>query len=281
MLDFSAKPLTPQAPSSSSLGRLLVVITTLGVALALMTQFRQTSEPTPAATAESPSTIPIDPTFDPSQLESFVDHARSIDPTSYYYLLDRATKADPTPLYNLPAKQVSYAQLLDEPERYRGIPVHLIGRLHRLVDYRAQPNPYDIKRQYEGWLYSTTSGSLPYCLVMAHQPASVPLGENIFEQVEAVGYFLGWWRYQTKEGKRTSAPIIMVTELRSRADQKSAPPPAPWKPPHWLGWLLLGIASGIVAIRWWRRRPATPTHRPSPPAEDLVFDEKSPDDDSA
>ncbi|MBY0588150.1 hypothetical protein K2X85_13295 [bacterium] len=269
MLDFS----DPSTPVSSSTGlpwRLIAMLATLLIMMTLVARWNL-AEPVDPAPSDNRVGPIIDATIDQATLASFVDHARSIEPTSYYALLDHARKADAASLWAERVGRITYAQLLDEPDRYRGARIHLQGRLHRLTEYQAQANRFGIDRQFEGWVFTSTSGSLPYVAVMASPPASLPMGENIHEPIEMVGYFLGWWRYETKEGKRTSAPLIMVTEMRPvTAPTPTGPAPMAWNP--WLG-ILVTIGMVVTGIAWWwknQRSVSRPSDSPTPLSNDIL-----------
>jgi hypothetical protein len=263
------------------------LVTMLFLTIAVLSSFlRQSSEAVPTNQA-SPKPAIIDPSIDQKMLASFEDHSRSINFEAYYYLLDQARRADPKKLIEQTGAGVSYAQLLDEPDRYRGVSLHLRGRLFRLIEYKPQANPYGIDQQYEGWLYTPGAGSLPYCLIMADRPVDIPTGEGLYTPVDVTGYFLGWWRYTTKEGKRTSAPIIAVGRIQPQNEPStSRRPPVEISPV--MAWLMVGIVVVVSLVTWWWQRPTPIASRATADSNQLVFRDndgqettKTADDDEA
>jgi hypothetical protein len=263
MLDFSS-PATSPSPMRNR--RTVSLVTMLFLAIAALSHFLQRSSPTVTAAVESKPPV-IDPSIDQKILASFEDHSRSIDFQAYYYLLNQARHADPGKLIEQAASGVTYAQLLDDPGRYRGGSLHLRGRLFRLIDYRPQENPFGIEKQYEGWLYTPGAGSLPYCLIMANRPADIPMGDAIYTPVDVTGYFLGWWRYSTKEGKRTSAPIIAVCRIQpQREPSVTSMPPVALSPT--VAWIV--VAS---LVTWWWQRPRASSTPASVDTDQWIFQE--------
>lgn len=251
--------------------RIVSLATMLFLVMAVLSSLLKQSSPSRRHPADSKPAV-VDPAIDQKTLSTFEDHSRSIDFEAYYYLLNQARRADPDKLIEQAGNGVTYAQLLDEPGRYRGVSLHLAGRLFRLIDYKPQANPFGIDKQYEGWLYTAGAGPLPYCLIMADLPTGIPTGEGIYTPVDVVGYFLGWWRYTTKEGKRTSAPIIAVCQVRPRNEPAPTSNPAVALSPT-AAWLAVGIVLVVSLVTWWWQRP---TPFPSPTTLDtdqLVFRE--------
>ena len=147
-----------------------------------------------------------------SRLVEFTDHSRNIDPDSYYYLLDLAGRNSPAWLETHARRDVSYAQLFRDPDKYRGQLLFLTGRLRRLVVDDCGPNDYGLTVRYEGWLFTPDSGQLGYAVIVTEPPRGMPLGA-IYENVSVAGYFLGWWRHQNKLDKPTSSPVILANRF--------------------------------------------------------------------
>jgi hypothetical protein len=183
---------------------------------------------------------PVDPAPSDNRVGPIID--ATIDQATLASFVDHARSIEPTSYYAL----LDHARKADAASLW----AERVGR----ITY-----------------FTSTSGSLPYVAVMASPPASLPMGENIHEPIEMVGYFLGWWRYETKEGKRTSAPLIMVTEMRPvTAPTPTGPTPMAWNP--WLG-ILVTIGMVVTGIAWWwknQRSVSRPSDSPTPLSNDIL-----------
>jgi hypothetical protein len=280
MLDFSTK--STLSNPKVGMGKLVSLSIMLGLCLAILASYsgqpdaESAETPSPADPSliaeDRPATGLADSAADPLRLATFQDHARRMDLDAYYYLLDFARRQRPSASKPAPGSEPAYAQLLDEPGRYRGRPIHLRGRLHRLLEYPAQPNEFGIQRQFEGWIYTQASGSFPYCLILADPPVDIAPAASLFESVEVSGYFLGWWRYTSKEGERTSAPIVAVSLIRRIPAPRPLADPRATLPAWGTGLLLLLVATlGWGAWRW--TRPTSSLPSPTPLASDWEFHE--------
>ena len=153
------------------------------------------------ATVTAPSEMPTDeqpiPEADDavtavelSRLSVFQDHSRDIEPDPYYYLLDLARR-NPTKWMEQHARRdVTWAHLFRNPDKYRGQLIFLRGRLRRLSQEDVGSNDYEFTTRYEGWLYTDEGGQFPYAVIVSDPPTGMPLG-LINEPVTVAGYFLG------------------------------------------------------------------------------------------
>ncbi len=143
-----------------------------------------------------------------SRLREFVDHERDLAAEPYYYSLDLARHNPPEWLEEHGRRDLTWAQLFRDPEKYRGQLVLLRGRLRRLIRDDVDANDYGLTSRYEGWLYTEDSGKYAYCVIVTDPPTGMPLGA-INESVAVAGYFLGWWRHKNQDDKLTSSPVIL------------------------------------------------------------------------
>lgn len=254
------------------MSRILPMITMLLVALALMAYmaYRANDAETAVPVANPTQTEPMEnqtdtdkllTAVDHEQLSRFVDHARGpdIDRDAFFHLLKLARDNPPETVRKHARSDVTFAMLLDDPDRYRGEILSLRGRLRRLIQYPAPPNEYGIPITYEGWLYTQDARQFPYTLIFATPPEGIPTGTAIHVNCEVVGYFLGWWRYDTAEGKPTSAPYIMVSSIRKL--DSSLPSRGPAIPMRWVAIATAIVATVVlfaVSLFAWRSLKSTP-----------------------
>jgi hypothetical protein len=206
-----------------------------------------------------------------TRLADFVDHSLELDPDPYFYLLDLA-RHNPTDWLEKNARRdVTVAHLLRDPEKYRGQVIALRGRLRRLIRDEFDDNEYGFQTRYEGCVYTDEGGRTPYIVIVAEPPTGLPLGD-IFEHITVAGYFLGWWRHDTQEGKRYSSPVLLARRFRWQAPP-ALRPDAEWTNSYGLAVgiaiAVLSVAAAVVVMR--RARP-TPVRAVNSDAEPLFFE---------
>ncbi|GIX03464.1 MAG: hypothetical protein KatS3mg113_0470 [Planctomycetaceae bacterium] len=157
------------------------------------------------------------------------------------------------PLEEFPA----FVDLFMHPEAYRGRPVLLRGYFRRLVKFDPGKNDLGIEQAYEGWLYTLDSQTNPAVVVFTHKPPGLPLGGDITEEVQVVGYFLKMYGYEAQDTHRR-APLILAGEVQWTPAAK-APPSIVI--PLWL-YLLAPVLAGLMIWLIWRsQQPHTRLRR--------------------
>jgi hypothetical protein len=156
-----------------------------------------------------------------------------------------------------PEKFPLFADLLNEPEPYRGQPVTLRGHSQEMKRYAAEENPYGITTLYECSLFTDDSQSHPTTVVFTEAPADLPLGEQIVDGVVVSGYFLKLRAYYARDEKTRVAPLILARSITWRRDRVAS---------SWIGSgtqyaLYAGltlIVIGWLVLRWSVRPPRKP-----------------------
>lgn len=157
-----------------------------------------------------------------------------------------------------PEKFPLFADLLNEPEPYRGQPVTLRGHSQEMKRYAAEENPYGITTLYECSLFTDDSQSHPTTVVFTEAPADLPLGEQIVDGVVVSGYFLKLRAYYARDEKTRVAPLILARSITWRRDRVAS------------SWISSGtqyalyagltlIVIGWLVLRWSVRPPRKPT----------------------
>ena len=163
---------------------------------------------------------------------------------------------------------VTYLQLDQQPNEYRGhlVTVQGIARAAKLVV--APENAFAVKQYYQLWLQpdrGTGELLVLYCLEL---PQGFPIGPEIEAECTATGFFFKRWAYQS-QGGITTAPLVIAKTLAWQP-----PPPAePAAEQPLSEQLLTAIAAALalavvvlvfVVRRNWHgtRRVATKAERP-------------------
>ncbi|HZU39317.1 MAG TPA: hypothetical protein VFA18_25550 [Gemmataceae bacterium] len=154
-------------------------------------------------------------------------------------------------------RDVSYVNVFEQPERYRGDILHIEGRLYRVRKLEAASFVHDlgIDTIYEGWVYTDADGNrYPWCIVFTDLPSGLQIGESMNVQVAFDGFFFKRYRYQARSGKTRDCPLLIghspvvtqpLTATRS----------------NWPTLVIVGLAgllgttiALIVALTWWYGR---------------------------
>jgi hypothetical protein len=128
------------------------------------------------------------------------------DDAAYALLLERAKAKSPDELAAVSRRDVVLPHLWQNPEQYRGVPIHLLGTARRVLRYPCKLTP-------SGWIYEASiitpdAPKAPYVCMFEDAPEGLPLGPNISERVVFNGYFLKIWAYKATDVAR-GAPLLV------------------------------------------------------------------------
>jgi hypothetical protein len=146
-------------------------------------------------------------------LRHVLDKTSDLSRRPFYHLLTLAATAQPALLDKHARRGVTYAEIWNEPEKFRGELIHLKGYLRGLEPWQAtaseQFNPARLQTLYDGYLFTNDSHPNPYVIVLPRVADGMPTGRNITENVTFAGYFLKLWRYKSADGTERAAPLLM------------------------------------------------------------------------
>jgi hypothetical protein len=158
---------------------------------------------------------------------------------------------------------VSIAQLMNEPKRYRGEVIHFEGRLRMVRRYDA---PMQIRGQgvtdiYECWVMDPNVGYRnPVCFLATELPAGVTVAEKTNHEVQFDGYFFKRYRYgsvDSKPGYARETPLFIGRSLNVvKKPSALATTAESWPvslPVIFLGAVLLMFVLAL-GLHWWYRR---------------------------
>jgi hypothetical protein len=184
------------------------------------------------------------------------------------YLVNHARQVAIGELAKAARRDVFYVNLMSDPSSYRGEPIHLTGRLHRLIQFEAPKGLWNdgIKTLYEAWINPTEKDpSTVYCVVLTEKPA-LDLAEKFdpAPYVSCDAFFFKIYRYAAKKdakdlNKRVwrDAPLFMGRTLALA----TAPKPPEEADSPLAGTLIPGVMIAIsllialfFGLTWWFRR---------------------------
>jgi hypothetical protein len=192
----------------SELPRLLILAFVMLLGWGLVWQFaRKLPEP-----AEPAVTVPANPepiVADRSEeFETVKDRTPLAfrDNAAYSLLLSRARGKTPAELAAVARHDLVLAHLWQNPQDYRGVPVHLLGTALRVLRYPSKLSATGWL--HEAWIITPETTRLPYVCVFEEAPQGFPIGHDISERVVFNGYFLKVMRYQASDVAR-GAPVLV------------------------------------------------------------------------
>ncbi len=193
----------------SELPRLLILAVIMVVGWALVWHFAHKlpppAEPDLVATAK-PEPIVADRSM---EFETVTDRTpvEFRDNAAYALLLERARdKIARRARRRSAAATCQLPHLWQNPELYRGVPIHLLGTALRVLRYPS-------KLSKTGWIYEASiitpdATRNPFQCVFEEAPAGLPIGTNVSERVVFNGYFLKIMKYQAGDVAR-GAPLLV------------------------------------------------------------------------
>jgi hypothetical protein len=274
----------------SELPRLLVLLVILIGGMVLLWNYlysqRMAGEPERVARVPIAPIVPDrSPEFETVQDKTEI---RLRDMAAYRKLLEQADRSTPAELDARSRRDVLSIQIWERPDHYRGVPIHLLGTVLRVMTYESKLGRSG--RLYEAWMVTSDSQRNPYVCVFEDAPLGFPIGDNLSERVVFNGYFLKLMKYQS--GKDLGFYVSPV--LIGRIGWSSAAPARREVLPGPYGWLAgaLGLMFVVSLIRWmtglrrslsWRSRAAIPRDHPTDtiaPEDFAAWLETIPDDDA-
>lgn len=260
----------------TELPRLLVLLVILIGGMVLLWNYvyfqRMAGEPEPVAR------VPITPIV-PDRSPEFetVDDKTALrlrDMAAYRVLIEKAERATPAELDARSRRDVLSIQIWEQPAHYRGVPIHILGTVLRVLTYESKLCASG--RLYEAWMVTSDSQRNPYVCVFEDAPAGFPIGDNLSERVVFNGYFLKLMKYQS--GKDLGFYVSPLLVGRIGWAGGTAVKPAPSVSPY--TWMAVAVAVMFVVsfARWMMglRRSLAPLTR-SRTAVDHPNDQIAPD----
>jgi hypothetical protein len=143
-------------------------------------------------------------------------------------------------------KNVTYAHMMQAPNRYRGEVVRVQGRMTMLRQYDAPELARDdgVANMYEAWIFGPTPGANPFCVFFSTAPAGLEPAEKMDRKVTFYGYFLTNFKYDAGGGRRETPLLVGPTVIVN--ENLAADPIEPTTP--YAFDVLLCVMGGLVVI---------------------------------
>jgi len=156
-------------------------------------------------------------------------------------------------------RTVTFAHLLNDPDRYRGQVIPVEGRLARLRQWEppAYVKARGVKQLYEGWIFDYTRGTNPWCVIFADLPTGIQVGEQFKEDlpVRFEGYFFKVYRYRAVNDERYT-PLLIGRAVRLGKAPVASGSAGVFSSAFVAGLsaLIGGTVLLVLGLGWWFRR---------------------------
>jgi hypothetical protein len=164
---------------------------------------------------------------------------------AWFLLWDEVARTPVKELNRQAMGPVTYAQLVNQPKVYRGLPVQVRGRVLRESVKRAPENSLGIDDYHQLVLSPVGGGDWPVMVYVRELPEGFPRGDGLKVDLPVVGLFFKNWSYPY-EGGMGLAPVIVADAIDWRAP--SAPAVSPASPLSTKGIWMAGAAALMAAI---------------------------------
>jgi hypothetical protein len=204
----------------SELPRLLILAAVMIAGWALLFgPFRSRPKPVPPSPPVVVEALTPLPPPDPApEFQGLQDRypMTARDNAAYATLLDRVRGLSPSELAAMARRDVRFSQVLENPDRYRGLPIHVEGTVRRVLRQDvAGSKLFRSGVYYEAYLFTADSVNFPWFLVFEEPTKGQPIGDEMFWDVTFDGFFLKLLAYHAADTARF-APVL-VGRIANRA----------------------------------------------------------------
>jgi hypothetical protein len=142
-----------------------------------------------------------------------------------------------------PARRVSFAQLFEQPDSFRGRRVRFEGTIRRLQEVASPPNDAGIERTWQAWVEPAGGPPTPIVVYFLALPEGMATGMRVDIPAVVEGVFFKRWAYQASDAIRL-APLVMAVSPRPAPRIESGRGTSPL-----VGWALISIVClvGVTA----------------------------------
>lgn len=167
----------------------------------------QAKPPSPAA----PAAVETEAEADGDPLTRVRDNTyfRPAESEAWFELIAKLQVADAQQLQATSLGELTYAQLVKQPQVYRGKVVTLRGTARREEEVEPAENSLVLSSYHRLVLQPAGGGQWPFVVYCLQLPAEFPRGESIQASVEVTGYFFKNWSYAWEDGLGV-APVVLA-----------------------------------------------------------------------
>jgi len=137
---------------------------------------------------------------------------------------------------------VTYAELHDNPDKYRGKLIRLRMHVRRVLTHPGYENSAGVKEVYEATGATDDSKSLLLMCIFSELPPGMKTGDTVFEEGLFVGYFLKNLHTVNGKGQSFVVPVLVGRMANVRSPQAAGGPVSDWN----MVWI--AAVAGVVVL---------------------------------
>jgi len=173
-----------------------------------------TEEPAVRSTRQPAGPPPMLLPLDANRFEAVRDNSRfrNEETEAWFYVLGELQQL---PGADLPPDEtaITYAQLIRQPEVYRGRPVRVVGRVRRIETFRPAGNDLGIDQLYRLIIQLPGRQPWPLTIYSLDDPTAGDQRGEVDIPMRAAGYFFKNQSYRSQAGMGLT-PIVLVKSIR-------------------------------------------------------------------
>ena len=204
------------------------------------------------------------PVTDRERLEIIEDDTpltRAADKPAWDYLFDILRRSSQAELGKTVFAEVGFVELSRQPKEYRGRLVSVRGKLLRcnFISERREPSPFGESERpkpagfYESWVLLKDEKRIPIAVCSLKVPENFPLGNELNEQVELVGFFYKRQLFLSAEGEEVTTPTLLAKTFRWFPDTKKEKETVSPKSTRWIDQYFWSILI-VLGTTWFTLR---------------------------
>jgi hypothetical protein len=126
-------------------------------------------------------------------------------------LLCRAATTSPETLARESRRDLLFANLVHDSDRYRGTLIHRRGVLQSVMLHETdeETNRYGLSRYYQGWMFTDDQPTNPTVVVFARLPEGISPGEGLSQEISIDAFYFKLLAFRSKDGKTRFAPMLV------------------------------------------------------------------------
>ena len=137
---------------------------------------------------------------------------RPAEQQAWFHLIGRLQETSAKDLAKDSLGEISLAQLLKQPDEYRGRVISLLGTALREEIANPGENSLGLESYHRLWIQPLGGGNIPFVVYCLTLPESFPRGDKIKAPLNLSGYFFKNWSYSWDEGLAL-APILVTKTI--------------------------------------------------------------------
>lgn len=216
-----------------------------------------TSVPEAKTESEAPRQEPAQVSGDEIDLSVVKDNTyfRAEENDAWFKILEELRPQSAAELSTQSTGKVTYAQLLDQPDRYRGKVVTVRGTVMRNEVVDAPENNVGTAKYHRLVIRPEGGGVWPIMVYSLETPRDFPVGDGAREEIEISGVFFKNWSYAWRDGLGL-APVLLTSTFDWKPAIKVVRNKPSFSPSQVAGFLAAAVGLGICAgwFAWLRSR---------------------------